>query len=161
MSNFADSLLEAVERKRSHVVVGLDPDPGLLPPELRERFGVALEITGDRRGGAAVEQTAAEVACVREFVLTLLPLVAPVAAAVKPQLAYFEALGPAGYALYAEVVGVAQDLGLPVIADAKRGDIGSTAEAYARAHLDLVGADAITLNPWLGTDSVAPFLSAG
>lgn len=160
MTHFADRLLEAVERKRSHVVVGLDPDPVLLPPELRARL-LAGPSTSPRaaEGGQAVDEIATDVACVREFVLTLLPRIAPLAAAVKPQLAYFEALGPAGYGLYAEVVGVAQELGLLVIADAKRGDIGSTAEAYARAHLDLVGADAITLNPWLGTDSVAPFLT--
>ena len=144
MINFADRLLDAVERKRSHVVVGLDPDPALLPPDLWE---------------APPPEAAAVVAGVREFVLTLVARLAPIAAAVKPQLAYFEALGPAGYALYVEAVAVARELGLVVIADAKRGDIGSTAEAYARAHLDLVGADAITINPWLGTDSVAPFLT--
>ena len=157
MTNFADRLLEAVERKRSHVVVGLDPDPVLLPPDLLGRF--AGGSAGDIRAVPSDGDLAADVACVREFVFTLLARLAPQAAAVKPQLAYFEALGPAGYALYAEVVGVAQELGLLVIADAKRGDIGSTAEAYARAHLDVIGADAITLNPWLGSDSVAPFLS--
>jgi orotidine-5'-phosphate decarboxylase len=144
MTNFADRLLDAVERKRSHVVVGLDPDPTLLPPSFWE---------------APPTEVAAVVAGVREFVLTLLARLAPIAAAVKPQLAYFEALGPAGYTLYAEVVAAARELELLVIADAKRGDIGSTAEAYARGHLDIVGADAITVNPWLGTDSVAPFLT--
>ncbi|MCL4368243.1 MAG: orotidine-5'-phosphate decarboxylase, partial [Actinobacteria bacterium] len=171
MTNFADRLLEAVDRKRSHVAHILDPDPALLPPDLWRKFvagpwgrdapsaDASAAPRQDLVLGRADDDLGTAVACVREFVLTLLARLAPVAAAVKPQLAYFEALGPAGYALYAEVVGVAQELGLPVIADAKRGDIGSTAEAYARAHLDLIGADAITVNPWMGSDSVAPFLS--
>jgi orotidine-5'-phosphate decarboxylase len=98
------------------------------------------------------------VAAYREFLLELLPRVAPVSVAFKIQLAYFEAEGSPGYALYEEMVSAAQALGCLVIADAKRGDIGSTAEAYARAHLDIAGADALTVNPWFGSDGVEPFL---
>jgi orotidine-5'-phosphate decarboxylase len=148
MDNFADRLLEAVERKRSHVVVGLDPDYALLPPQLRQRHE-ALYYAGDSRR---------RVAAYREFLLGLLPRLAPLAAAVKIQLAYYEAQGSAGYALYEEMVQAAQSAGCLVIADAKRGDIGSTAEAYAQAHLDQAGADALTVNPWFGSDGVEPFL---
>lgn len=147
MHNFADRLLSAVENRRSHVVVGLDPDYDLLPDSVRlapdeappddlegraERFGVFLE--------------------------GILDAVAGIAVAVKPQLAYFEALGAHGYRLYEDVVRDAQARDLLVIADAKRGDIGSTAEAYARAHLDVAGADALTVNPWFGTDGMEPFV---
>jgi orotidine-5'-phosphate decarboxylase len=146
--NFADRLSEAIERKRSQVVVGLDPDYDLLPPELKVRHeDLAYPDEGARRAG-----------CYREFLVALLERLAPLAAAVKIQLAYLEALGPTGWSLYHEIVDAARELGLLVIADAKRGDIGKTAEAYAQAHLDVVGADAVTVNPWFGTDGLEPFL---
>jgi orotidine-5'-phosphate decarboxylase len=88
--------------------------------------------------------------------------VAPHAVAVKPQLAFFEALGPAGMAAFDQVCIYARRAGLLVIADGKRGDIGSTARAYSDAYLegDPPRADALTVNPWLGRDSVEPFLGA-
>ncbi len=147
MINFADRLFEAVERKRSHVVLGLDPDFDLLPPDVR-----ALVPDGVSAGAEAVAE------CFHSFLSDLLGALSDVVVAVKPQLAYFEALGSTGYRLYEEMVAEARSLGYLVIADAKRGDIGSTAEAYARAHLDVVGADAVTVNPWFGTDGMKPFL---
>ena len=145
--HFGDRLLEAIENKRSHVVVGLDPEYGSLPPEVLsahppERYSNEAEM---------------KVACYRAFLAALLPAVIDEACAVKIQIAYFEALGAPGYALYEEMVGLAKGLGLIVIADVKRGDIGSTAEAYARAHLDVAGADAVTVNPYFGTDGLEPF----
>ncbi len=145
--NFADRLLEAVESKRSHVVVGLDPDYRLLPPEVREAH--RLE---DYAGEAQMRA-----ACYREFLMAMLDVVRDDAVAVKPQVAYFEALGAPGYQLYQDLVLRAKEMGYLVIADVKRGDIGSTAEAYAQAHLDLVGADAVTVNPYLGSDGLEPF----
>jgi orotidine-5'-phosphate decarboxylase len=144
---FGDRLLEAIESKRSHVVVGLDPEYGSLPPELlsahpRDRYADEAEM---------------KVACYREFLSGLLPALVDEAAAVKIQIAYFEAVGARGYALYEEMVGLAKSLGYIVIADVKRGDIGSTAEAYARAHLDVAGADAVTVNPYFGSDGLEPF----
>ena len=146
MENFADRLFDAVEARRSHVVAGLDPDYSLFPPSMRT-------LSPDE-----ATDPAALVECFEAFLLGILEAVAEVAVAVKPQLAYFEALGASGYRLYQKVVAEAQGRGLLVIADAKRGDIGSTAEAYARAHLDVVGADAVTVNPYFGTDGVEPFL---
>lgn len=147
MQNFADRLLSAVESRRSHVVVGLDPDYDLLPPSIRLAPGEAppedLEGRAERFG---------------VFLRGVLDAVAGIVVAVKPQLAYFEALGSHGYRLYEEIVRDAQERDLLVIADAKRGDIGSTAEAYARAHLDVAGADALTVNPWFGSDGMEPFL---
>jgi orotidine-5'-phosphate decarboxylase len=146
--NFADRLLSAVEEKQSHVVVGLDPDYASMPPSLRAAHE-AMDYPDE------VERVCG---CFREFLLGLLEGLADVAVAVKPQLAFFEALGHRGFRLYEDMVARAVSLGYLVIADAKRGDIGNTAEAYARAHLDVVGADAITVNPYFGTDGLEPFL---
>jgi len=133
---FADRLAGEVERKRSQLVVGLDPRVDLMPVELR----------GD----------------VARFCCGLVDAVAPHAVAVKPQLAFFEALGPAGMAAFDKACAYARRAGLLVIADGKRGDIGSTARAYTEAYLegDPPRADALTVNPWLGRDSVEPFLGA-
>jgi orotidine-5'-phosphate decarboxylase len=133
---WADRLAAEVERKRSQLVVGLDPQPDLLPIELR----------GD----------------VARFCCGIVDAVAPHAVAVKPQLAFFEALGPAGIAAFDQVCLYARRAGLLVIADGKRGDIGSTARAYAEAYLegDVPRADALTVNVWLGRESVEPYLAA-
>ena len=145
--NFADRLLEAVEAKRSFVVVGLDPDYERIPPAVREAHPRrAYDSEGEMKA-----------ACFDEFLTGLLDCLADDAVAVKPQIAYFEALGAAGYELYERVVRSAGANGYLVIADVKRGDIGSTAEAYAHAHLDAAGADAVTVNPYFGTDSLEPF----
>lgn len=147
--HFADRLLEAIEQKRSHVVVGLDPELGSLPPALRRAHGVEeAEVQPDPQAVAA---------CYEEFLEGILEALRADAVAVKIQIAYFEALGAPGYALYERMVRAAKERGYLVIADVKRGDIGSTAEAYARAHLDRAGADAVTLNAYFGTDGLAPF----
>src|ERR671924_365803 len=146
-SVFADRLADAVERKRSQLVVGLDPRPDLLPVELR---GEAQE---GREGAAR--------ACAR-FCGGLIDAVAPYVAAIKPQVAFFEALGADGIGALEDVCAYARAAGLPVIADCKRGDIGSTARAYAAAYLegDRPLADALTVNPYLGRDSLEPYLAA-
>jgi orotidine-5'-phosphate decarboxylase len=100
VQTFADRIAAEVERKQSQLVVGLDPRLDLLPVELR--------------GDAA------------RFCCGLVDAVAPHAVAVKPQLAFFEALGPAGIAAFDEVCVYARRAGLLVIADGKRGDIGSS-----------------------------------
>jgi orotidine-5'-phosphate decarboxylase len=133
---FADRLAAEVERKRSQLVVGLDPRVDLLPVELR----------GD----------------VSRFCCGIVDAVAPHVVAVKPQLAFFEALGAAGIAAFEQVCQYAKRAGLLVIADGKRGDIGSTARAYSEAYIEGAPplADALTVNPWLGRDAVEPFLGA-
>ncbi len=161
--HFADRLLDAIERKRSHVVVGLDPDLDSLPPLLRAKHGLEQIETGAggparREGGRdASADTGAVVACYREFLIGILESLQSEVVGVKIQIAYFEALGSQGYALYEDMVALAAEMGFLVIADVKRGDIGSTAEAYAHAHLDRAGADAVTLNPYFGTDGLEPF----
>ena len=150
-TNFADRLAEAVERKRSQLVVGLDPRPNLLPVELR--------------GEAHLGRAEAADACSR-FCRGLVDAVAPYVVAVKPQVAFFEALGSDGVRALEEVCGYSRSAGLQVIVDAKRGDIGSTARAYASAFLEPPNggnvplADALTVNPYLGRDSLDPYLAA-
>ena len=149
-ATFADRLAEAVDRKRSQLVVGLDPRLDLLPVELR----------GDSMLGRAEAANA-----FARFCCGIVDAVAPYAVAVKPQVAFFEALGSDGFAALERVCGYARTAGLLVIADGKRGDIGSTARAYAAAYLEPRDdepplADALTVNAYLGGDSVEPFLQA-
>jgi len=97
---------------------------------------------------------------IRHYTLELMEALAPRLAAVKFQAAFFEALGPQGFALMHELIVGARVLSLPVIVDAKRGDIGSTAEAYARAYLEAYPGSALTVNPYPGSDALEPFFKA-
>jgi orotidine-5'-phosphate decarboxylase len=138
---FSDRLAAAVERKRSQLCVGLDPRIDLLPVELR----------GEGPADA-----------VARFCRGIVDAVAPHAVAVKPQLAFFEALGSDGLRALEDVCAYARAAELLVIVDGKRGDIGSTARGYAAAYLegDAPLGDALTVNPYLGRDSLDPFLAA-
>src|SRR3954452_19797345 len=149
-THFADRLAEAVEHKRSQLVVGLDPQPDLLPVELKDEAHLGRPEAAD--------------ACAR-FCRGLVDAVAPYVVGVKPQVAFFEALGADGARALEDVCAYSRAAGLQVIADAKRGDIGSTARAYASAYLESPNgkpalADAVTVNPYLGRDSLDPFLAA-
>jgi orotidine-5'-phosphate decarboxylase len=147
---FADRLAAAVEQKHSQLVVGLDPVLDLLPLELR--------------GDAHLGRPAAAEAVAR-FCCAIVDAIAPHAVAVKPQLAFFEVLGSDGIAAFERVARYAYDAGLLVVVDGKRGDVGSTARAYADAYLEAGEgrapiADALTVNPYLGRDSLEPFVAA-
>lgn len=167
---FIDRLYSAVQKKKSVAVVGIDPTPACLPPGLRQRM---------EEGGQ--ELTAA----LSEYCLGIIKAVADLVPAVKPNIAFFEAYGLYGLSVYKSVCLAAHSAGLLVIGDVKRGDIGSTAAAYAEGLLDcpflgfddvkddsshdlqkrlgsLLGPhDALTLNPYLGSDSITPFLNRG
>ena len=99
-----------------------------------------------------------------DFCLRLVKATAPYAAAFKPNAAFFEVLGPEGWTVLKQVIDAihaeSDRFGsrIPVILDAKRGDIASTAEAYARSAFEVLGADGVTLNPYLGKDSIEPFI---
>lgn len=134
--SFVDRLHARVAAGSAPVCVGLDPRLDALP------VGVA----------PGADPAARIVAFYRE----VMPAIAPHVPAVKPNVAFFERYGAPGFGAYAEVCALAQAQGLLVIGDVKRGDIDSTAAAYADFHLDV--ADAVTLHPWLGRDSLAPFL---
>jgi orotidine-5'-phosphate decarboxylase len=145
--SFFDQLAAAVQRQGTPVLVGLDPRADLLP-------------AGIRHEGAGQEPEATAAAYSR-FCRGVIDVVAPLVAVVKPQAAFFEELGPAGMHALADTVRYAQGKGLLVILDGKRNDIGSTATAYARGLLGRDspwGADALTVSPYLGDDSLQPFV---
>lgn len=146
MTPFGDQLYEAVARTGTPVLVGLDPRLENLPAALRQDVDAS-----DPRDVAAV---------FTRFCRDVIDVVAPLVPAVKPQAAFFEQLGPPGMRALAETVAHARQRGLLVIMDGKRNDIGSTAAAYADAYLGAEsawGADALTVSPYLGDDSLVPF----
>lgn len=152
--SFADRLDRAVRERRSPIVLGLDPHPDLLP----EPYALARDPTAPREARAEA---------VERFLGQLIDLAAERVAAVKPQSAFFEALGPAGIACWERVIARAHAAGLLAIGDVKRGDVPSTARAYARAYLEGIETtppevlpDAITVQPLLGADSLEPFVAA-
>ncbi|MGH7640345.1 MAG: orotidine-5'-phosphate decarboxylase [Candidatus Dormibacteria bacterium] len=132
---FGERLHAAVVAKGAALCVGLDPDPARVPRHL----------------GAGIVG-------VRRQLLELIEATAPSAVAFKPNLAFFEQLGTDGWQLLTEVMAQGQAKAL-VIADAKRGDVGHTAHAYASAIYQTLGADACTVSPYLGWDTLAPFLA--
>src|SRR5262245_3359733 len=139
---FADRLIEAVRRKETPLCVGLDPFADKIPA-----------LFGDMRADPA--------ATLMKFGASLIDLAANHAAVLKPQLGLFEQFGEMGYATARMLTEYAQGAGMLVILDAKRGDIGSTAEGYARATLGAApgfAADCVTVNPYMGKDTLAPFI---
>lgn len=154
MSEFASRLDSAVRSKGNPVVVGLDPRFDQIP--------AAIRTSAAARSTSPAEQIAN---AYEEFCCRIIDVVAPLVPAVKPQAAFFEEYGPAGCAALGRVIRKARAAGLVVICDAKRGDIGTTAEAYARGYLAgrdggvaEWGADALTVNPYLGRDTLEPFV---
>jgi len=154
MPTFAERLDEQIVSKATPVLVGLDPRWDVLPPSIQRRAAASP--------GTIHERTAR---AFEEFCKELLDAVGHLVPAVKPQVAFFEQLGPYGLNVLRSVMQHARQCGLIVIADAKRGDIGSTSIAYAKAWLageDAESAawpaDALTVNPYLGMDSLQPFV---
>lgn len=152
--HYATRLNTAIRKKRTPVLVGLDPRLDWMPPDVLQN---ARELHSDPIAQAA--------AAFEEFCVRLIDVVAPLVPAVKPQAAFFEELGPDGCLALSRVIRYARQAGLIVICDAKRGDIGTTAEAYARAYLAGADpqaapwhADALTVNPYLGQDTLEPFV---
>lgn len=146
---FGDRLILRARALGHPLCAGLDPHLPLLPPLFRR---------GSMRPGDP--ETAA---CVGAFCRAALDRFAGRVVAVKPQIAFFEALGGAGLRVLGEVLGAARERDLLVVLDAKRGDIGSTAAAYAAAYLAPeapLAADALTVNPYLGNDALLPFTEA-
>jgi orotidine-5'-phosphate decarboxylase len=125
---FVERLLNASRRNESWLCIGLDPDPELMPQADVLQFNKAV-----------IEATS-DLVC-----------------AYKPNLAFYEALGTKGFTVLEKTIKHIPD-DIPVIGDAKRGDIGNTARAYARALFSVLGFDAATVNPYLGFDSIEPFI---
>lgn len=159
VQHFADRLIAAISEKGAPVCVGLDPRPDWIPNSF---YDVAFKRHG--KTPAAVRDA------VRAFCLKVLDLTAAHTPAVKPQVAFFEALGPEGMQDFAAICAYARKLGLIVIADVKRGDLGTTSEAYAQGlfgggtakgiALPSLEVDAATINPYLGRDGVEPYIKA-
>src|SRR3989339_772942 len=154
--NFADKLIAAVQKKGNPICVGLDPRLEQIPAS------IVKKIT-DKKG--MTKEAAAE--CFLEFNKGIIDAVSDLVPIVKPQIAFYEQYGFSGFWAFEETCKYAQSKGLLVIADAKRNDIGSTAEGYANAFLGEVelfngkvpsiDVDAITVNPYLGYDGIKPF----
>jgi orotidine-5'-phosphate decarboxylase len=127
--SFLAKLQEAAARNESLLCVGLDPDPALMPIEDVAAFNRVI-----------IEATSDLVCCY------------------KPNIAFYEALGESGYRALRETLEMVPGH-IPVLVDAKRGDVGNTASAYARALFDVLGVDAVTINAYGGRDACEPFLS--
>jgi orotidine-5'-phosphate decarboxylase len=127
--NFADKLLQAARKNNTLVCVGLDPDPKLMP----EKIGVY------------------------EFNKAVIEATSDLVCAYKPNFAFYEAMGKEGMDALRQTLKCVPSH-IPVIADAKRGDIGNTSKAYAKALFEIFGFDAATVNPYLGFDAIEPFL---
>lgn len=147
MNSFSERLHERISEVNSRVCLGIDPRPSMHSSTHPARFsedpaGAAKAVTQYFRD--IIEATQDHVACY------------------KPQSAFFEVMGIPGLISLAQLIADIKSLNIPVILDAKRGDIGSTAEAYASAYLGeaVFGCDALTVNPYLGMDSLEPFIYA-
>jgi orotidine-5'-phosphate decarboxylase len=152
MGHFADRLCDAVAEKDAPCVIGLDPVLAYIPDD----FVRACDLSRDGDSDERARLIEAYCAMTLEAVHDLVPIV-------KPQIAYFELFGSAGLRALESCIEMARSLGLMVLLDAKRGDIGSTSEAYAEAYLAKKPArpyevDALTLSPYLGSDSLTPFV---
>jgi orotidine-5'-phosphate decarboxylase len=155
-THFGDRLYEAVKSKKTPLIVGIDPVYSRLPVQIREHQDMNDEF-----------DVAAAVDAIFDFCTRTVRVVAPFVPAVKINVAFFERYLWEGLESYYSLVTEADNLGLEVIGDVKRGDIGSSAEFYAKAHLaspdsagleDIITPDAITINGFAGSESIEPFV---
>lgn len=153
-SHFADRLCEAVKKKNTSLIVGIDPVYARLPQAIRAR-------QKSRQKDLAVEIDA-----LFEFSAKVVKVVAPLVPAVKINIAYFERYFWEGIETYYALVSEADAMGIEIIGDVKRGDIGHTAQCYAEAHLqnpdfegmeDIIAPDAVTVNGFAGAEGITPF----
>ncbi len=147
LTGFVDRLQEACDAARSLVCVGLDVNPALMPA------AVAGQARYEGDGGASERATV-------EFNRAIVDATGDLACAFKPNIAFYEALGMPGMRALEATITHIRDAAphCVIIGDCKRGDIGSTAEAYATAMFEVWGFDAVTVNPWGGLDTVKPWL---
>lgn len=152
-SNMMDNLIDKIKEKNSPIVMGIDPRYEMIPDCVKSKY--AKDMAG------FAESTV-------EFAKNLIDATYDIIPAIKPQLAYFEMMGPSGLNAFQEIVDYAKSKGLIVIADAKRGDIGTTSQGYSNTFLGktlledyeetIYDADFVTVNPYMGTDCVKPFI---
>ena len=153
MKKIIDVLIKKIKEKQSPIVMGIDPRYEFIPKFVRDKYDNTLEGFSN----ASIE-----------FAKGLIDNVYDIIPAIKPQLAYFEAMGPEGLVAYNKIIEYAKSKGLIIISDAKRGDIGTTSKAYSNAFLgktelnekeeSIYDSDFVTVNPYMGSDSVNPFI---
>lgn len=146
MNNFADRLQRRIDELQNPSCLGLDPLLSYLPKSWQREF----DFSDDDDIYLAL----------RRYCFDLLDATADIIPAIKPQMAYFEQYGTAGISAVRDIIAEAKALGMLVIVDGKRNDIGSTASAYSNAYLTKTSfsADALTVNAYLGSDGIRPFL---
>ena len=153
MKNAIDILIDKIKETGNPTVMGLDPRYEMIPKCVRNKYAKTLE-------GAAQ--------AILEYNKALIDATCDIVPAVKPQVAFYEMFGIEGMKVFNETCKYAKEKGMVVIADAKRGDIGSTAQGYSNAflgktplddvELDIFNVDFLTVNPYMGTDCVKPFV---
>lgn len=151
--NMMDKLIKKIKEKNSPIVMGIDPRYEMIPDTIKSKY------PKDLAGFANASL---------EFAKKLIDATYDIIPAIKPQLAYFEMMGPSGLKAFKEIVNYAKSKNLIVIADAKRGDIGTTSQGYANTFLGetslddysekIYDAEFVTVNPYMGTDCVKPFI---
>lgn len=151
--NMMDKLIKKIKEKNSPIVMGIDPRYEMIPDTIKSKYPKDL-------AGFAEASI--------EFAKKLIDATYDIIPAIKPQLAYFEMMGPHGLDAFRKIVEYAKSKDLIVIADAKRGDIGTTSQGYANTFLGetslddysekIYDADFVTVNPYMGTDCVKPFI---
>ena len=151
--NMMDNLIEKIKEKNSPIVMGIDPRYDMIPDIIKSKYP-------NTKDGFVRSTTV--------FAKKLIDATYDIIPAIKPQLAYFEMMGPCGLGAFMEIAHYADSKGLIVIADAKRGDIGTTSQAYSNAFLGkttidkhqerVYNVDFVTVNPYMGTDCVKPFI---
>ena len=149
--NFGDRLTNAVAQVGVPIGIGLDPHLDRLPKYLQEKYQ-------NKQGEEFFDAAAEAIVAFNEMAISAAE---GRVAAVKPQFAFYEQLGSSGWAALEATCQMAKEAGLLIIGDAKRGDISSTAAAYAKSILHPegpLGCDSVTLNPWMGVDVLDPFL---
>ncbi|MBI5755275.1 orotidine-5'-phosphate decarboxylase [Candidatus Peregrinibacteria bacterium] len=159
MQHFSDKLIQAIRKKKSAVCVGLDPRISQIPDFICKKSVREWKKSFQAAGSA-----------IFEFNKGIIDAVADLVPVVKPQIAFYELFGAEGISAFIQTIDYAKKNGLLVIADVKRNDIGSTAEAYAQAFLGesdvfekklrAFDADAVTVTPYLGYDGIKPFLES-
>jgi orotidine-5'-phosphate decarboxylase len=157
VKNFADRLLDAIDKKRNPSIIGLDSDFSRIPDSLRQHFKGKSKDPFQSAGN-----------CILQFNKKIIDSIHDIVPAVKMQSAFYEQYGPAGCTAFLETVRYAKSKGLIVIGDVKRGDIGNTSKAYSNAYLGKVrlfdseepayDLDGVTVNPYLGLDGISPFI---
>ena len=167
-----DRLIKRIRELGAPIVVGLDPQLSQIPEHLAEKTARHMQEMGkdmpDKVKESRAFQNLTTSVCFKTFMKEIIDHIHDLVPAVKPQIALYEQLGPAGFGAYFEIVSYAKSKGLIVIGDIKRSDIASSASGYSAGHIGFEGgrnlaythvpADFVTINPYLGKDSIDPFL---